>query len=447
MAEDSIVIPFARQFRMRAGFSSLFSLILLAWIASAQARPAQYILFNLIDYSDEAGFGQISRDFMTPENARVRVGVSAIFSYLDQPREQTVKNLKRFLQRAQETGTRVVVQFDGENWWRARPDLWNWWDPKRPGYSSNNRLNVEWAGWSPNDAIKISWRNWGRQIRVLPQPNLMSPRYRAACHDELRVLIPIVLDWWRALPVEKRDLLVGIKLGHESSIGLNAWYYPDGNSLLDRPASEDPTNGLKLDEIPSRGVAQIGYAAVTSAGLRSEGRITEADLAEVVRIHLEDLCRLAAELGVPRDKLFSHCGGWKENELLYQAALNEFSCPGWSFYQHADDPGKDSGAQNAIKRSDAPCWAAVEWLYQGPRQIELWRKALSATLADSRCRYLCIFNWEGVRDSKEILQAVRDVTLPPIRGEIIIKRTAPRGSRSRCRSHASCPTRRTRPAW
>jgi hypothetical protein len=156
-------------------------------------------------------------------------------------------------------------------------------------------------------------------------------------------------------------------------------------------------------------VAQIGYAAVKTAGLRKEGRITEADLAEVVRRHVEDLCRLAAELGVPRDKLFTHVGGWKDNELLYEAALNEFSCPGWSFYKYAADPEKAAGVQQVLKRSTAPYWAAVEWLYQGSSDTDRWRQAITATLSSPRCRYLCIFNFDPLRSSEAVLRAVREV--------------------------------------
>ena len=81
--------------------------------------------------------------------------------------------------------------------------------------------------------MKTAWRNWGKQIRVLPPPNLMSPLYRQACHDEMRVLVPLILDWWMKLPDEKKSLLIGIKIGWESSIGVNAYYYPNGNDLLD----------------------------------------------------------------------------------------------------------------------------------------------------------------------------------------------------------------------
>jgi hypothetical protein len=112
-------------------------------------------------------------------------------------------------------------------------------------------------------------------------------------------------------------------------------------------------------------------------------------------------------LGVPRDRLFTHGAGWKEGELLYRATVNAFSCPGWSFYRHAADPRKDVGVQEALKVSDAPWWAATEWLLPGLREIEPWRQALERTLADRKCRYLCIYNWEGIRDSEPVLEAIR----------------------------------------
>ncbi len=394
---------------MRGYAAALFWFLSLCGSLSVRAEPAQFVLFNISGPSNSGALEQIRQEFKASGDGPVRVGAGAIFSYLRQPRAQTVAAVKQFLRRAQKTDTPVVVQLDGENWWDGRPDLWNWWGATQPGYSPANRMNVEWTGWSPDEAIKIAWRNWGRQIRVPPPPNLMSAAYRRACHEEMRVLIPLVLDWWRALPPDQKHLLVGIKLGWESSIGANAWYYPDGNARLDQPAANDPISGLDAANPPARGVTQIGYAAVKTAGLRNAGEITEADLAEVVRRHLEDLCRLAAELGVPREKLFTHVAGWKENELLYQSGLNQFSCPGWSFYRHAAEPLADAGVQTALSKTDAPFWAAVEWLYQGPREIGPWQRALTATLSSSRCRYVCIYNWEGVCDSSNILQAVRNV--------------------------------------
>jgi hypothetical protein len=42
----------------------------------------------------------------------------------------------------------------------------------------------------------------------------------------MRRLVPIVLEWARSLPPEKKDLFVGLKIGWESSIGVNKFYYP-----------------------------------------------------------------------------------------------------------------------------------------------------------------------------------------------------------------------------
>jgi hypothetical protein len=398
---------------------SIVALILATPLSAREDRATQFILVNRqpgpgwnqirAEPLPREAFDEVTRALPAAPGAGVRIGIGYIFSYFRaETDEPLLASLRRVLELARETDTPVLIQLDGENWWDARPDLWNWWDPALPGYDPANRENVEWSGWTPDHALKIAWRNWGRQLRVRPPPNLMSPRYRAACHEKMAVLIPVVLDWWRALPPEKRDLLVGIKLGWESSIGVNAWYYPDGNDLLDKPAKDDPATGLNAELVPARGVAPIGYAAVKTAGLRSSGEITEADLAEVVRRHLEDLCRAAARLGVPRDRLFTHVGGWKEGEMLFDTAVNEFSCPGWSFYKHAADPRKDAGLQRALKRSDAPWWAATEWLFQGPGEVKAWRDALENTLSDRRCRYLCIYNWEGIRNNEAALDAIRE---------------------------------------
>ena len=394
-------------------YSVLTALVLLSFLLSAQRDAVarqQYLVVNIIPGERyEEVFDQV-RQLQSPKSsADVRLGIGAIFSYLNEPGDQCKSRVLRFLSLAQQYDIPVVVQLDGEQWWEARPDLWNWWDPGRDGYNPRNQWNVEWTGWGPEHAMKIAWRNWGRQIRVLPPPNLMSPLYRQACHDEMRVLVPLVLEWWKPLPDDKKSLLIGIKIGWESSIGVNAFYYPDGNDLLDRPESEDPQKELKADQVPGRGVIASGYAAVATAGLAKSGAIEEKDLAEIVRRHLDDLCALAAELGVPREKLFTHVGGWKEEELLYDAALNRYSCPGWSFYRHANDPSRDKGVQKVLQKSDAPFWGAVEWMLMGTDDEQAWHEAIIRTLSIPKCRYMCIYNWSGIRDNRGAVDAIKSI--------------------------------------
>lgn len=385
---------------------AIMCLLLAAFAGSRAGAQDQYIVVNIAPNEvNKAVFEEIGRMAKDKPPGSVGLGIGAIFSYLNQPRDTSQAQIKEFLSLSEQFSIPVVVQLDGEQWWGNRPDLWNWWDPARPGYNPDNRKNVEWSGWGSEHAVKIAWRNWGRQVRVLPPPNFMSQRYRDACHDEMKILVPLILKWWQALPKEKQHLLIGIKLGWESSIGVNSFYYPNGNALLDQPEKEDPKTGVKGDQLPARGVAAIGYAAVTTAELAKSGELQEAHLARIVAMHLIDLCALAAKLGAPRDKLFTHVAAWKDEELLYDAALNKYSCPGWSFYHYASDPAKDKGVQRALQKNDAPHWAAVEWLVSGDEQA--WKKAIEHTLVDPKCRYLCIYNWQGIKNNQAAIAAIQ----------------------------------------
>ena len=168
-------------------------------------------------------------------------------------------------------------------------------------------------------------------------------------------------------------------------------------------------------------MAQIGYAALKTSGLRTNGMPTESELRDVAQRYLEMLCREAAACGVPRERLFAHGAGWKDGELIYDVPVNRYSCPGWSFYQHAADPRKDAGVQRNLAKSDAPYWAATEWLFQGKQETAAWRNALANTLSDPRCRYVCIFNWESIRSSEAVLQAISE----------LVEASAGRGERTR----------------
>jgi hypothetical protein len=390
--------------------ATLLCALLVLFTGSDVMAQEQYVVVNSAPGEEhELVFKQIQRIAKRKATDRIGLGIGAIFSYLNQPRDQCRDELNRFLSWAERYDIPIVVQLDGEQWWDARPDLWNWWDPERPGYDPENAQNVEWSGWGPEYAMKIAWRNWGTQMRVLPPPNLVSPRYRKACHDEMRVLIPLILQWWKRLPDDKRHLLIGIKLGWESSIGVNAFYYPNGNELLNLPVDKDPHIELKGELVPDRGVRAIGYAAVTTAHLADKGELQENHLAEIVRRHLNGLCALAAGLGVPREKLFTHVGGWKDEELLYDTALNEYSCPGWSFYRYASDPAKDRGVQRALRKSGAPWWAAVEWLLMGKHSEGAWQDAITRTLAIPKCRYMCIYNWSGIKDDPAATEAIEHI--------------------------------------
>lgn len=374
-------------------------------VAKIKHEPAKFILLN--GYLTDADCQKIAATFGKQNNKKVALGIGVIVSYLNGKPETVISKLNDYLNLSSKYNLPIIVQLDGEQWWDYRSDLWNWWDPKTAGYNPANKDNVEWYDWKSDAAVKIGWRNWGSQLRVKPMPNLMSPAYRTACHTEMAKMADAVKTWWKELPEEKKYLFVGIKVGWESAIGVNNWYYPNGNDYLTQPAGNDPKTGL-TSSLPSRGVQTIGYAAVKTAGIAGAGILTDAMQAEVVRRHLEDLSKSLNEQGFPRERLFTHCGGWVDGEALYSSAINQYSCPGWSFYSHSDDPTKDSGAMAALKKNTAPYWAAAEWLLQGDKTKTEWITALQRTLG-GQTRYVCIYNWDLIETNKNAIDAIMEM--------------------------------------
>ena len=383
-----------------------FGLILLHAPPLLAKDAPRYLFFNIApesawnqnhpDSFSRALFDEVANTLRVPENPRLRVGVSYVFSTLESPTNILAQCLRRLLAASEESGVPVLVTLDGQNWWQQRPDLWNWWDPNLPGYNPSNVFNVEWTNWSPTAAVKICWRNWGTQLRVVPAPNIASPRVVAAHLDGLRALVPIIVEWQRRLPQSRKWLFGGVKLGWEAGIGYNAFYYPDGNRYYEQwpqDASHDPTNGLVLANGLSGGVCQLGYAAVKIAGIRDHGDITRDDIAQVTRLYLEKLCRTAHELGLPRDAVFTHQGGtyapW-ERHLPFRPAFNRWSSPGWSFYGLGPREAVPLDAE--MKAAHRQRWAAAEWWW-GAANAADWEDHFRQTLSFRDCRFICVYNW------------------------------------------------------
>ena len=353
-------------------------------------------------------FEEVNRHFADLPDSQMKIASTLIFSYLRSDVEVLKESLKKYLKLAAETDTPVLIKFDGESWWEARPDLWNWWDPDKPGYDPENAKNVEWTDWTSEYALKISWRHWGPQCRIAPAPNLMSPAYREACRDGMDELMPIIMEWWKQLPGNKKHLFIGINVGWESSIGLNAYYYPNGNELIDQPLENDPKFTAIPQDVLDRGKVQIGYAALTTAGIRTGGDITEHDLYEAVRRHLEGLSKHVREFGFPREKIFTH-GTGDFGEKLYDAALNEYASPGWTSYRYGYDPDACEGIIRGLGITDAKYWGIAEWWLQKPRTKEYWIPALEKTMFYPRFRFLCVYHWKRISESPEVIEAIREV--------------------------------------
>jgi hypothetical protein len=388
----------------------------------AAEPPPRYLFFNVAPdgawkqdrpetFTREV-FDQVTNSLRAPENPRLRIGLSFIFSTLETPTKVLAQSLGSLLQRSEECRVPVLVALDGQNWWEHRPDLWNWWDPNTPGYNPANVFNVEWTGWSAKQAVKIGWRNWGNQLRVAPAPNLASPCVVAAHLEPLRTLLPIIVAWQRQLPASRKWLFGGVKLGWEAGIGFNAYYHPDGNHYLEQwphDPSHDPTNSLDLAQGLSGGMSQLGYAALKSSGLKDHGPVLPDDLGQVTQRYLETLCRTAHDAGLDATAIYTHQGGngipWNLH-LPFWAAVNAWSTPGWSFY--GLDPAQAAPLRDAIEKCGHSKWAACEWWWGGADATQ-WEDHLRRTLGFLDCRFICIYNWNPQVFAKQTpaQQAVR----------------------------------------
>ncbi|UCG15322.1 MAG: hypothetical protein JSV19_08480 [Phycisphaerales bacterium] len=369
----------------------------MAW---RQSRPESF---------SAASCREIVETLGTRGNARLRAGVHFPFSILDGDAETLAASLRRLLEAAREADLPVLVTLDGQNWWGYRSDLWNWWDPNAPGYDPDNRLNVEWTDWGPEHAVKICWRDWGRQIRVRPAPNIASPRFLAEHWKQYDVLIPILLEWYGRLPDDRKYLFGGVKLGWETSINVNAYYYADGDRLLAQnpndvsrdPRDHDPAKGWTFGNVP------LGYAAVSTSGLKQRGELTKEDLEKVVYEYLRRCSYEVNRRGVPAHLIFTHQGGtyapW-DKHLSFKAAINEFSIPGWSFYSH--DPPDCGSLRSDLATAGRRQWAASEW-WRGAADEAGWFERFERTLTFERCRLITVYNWETFRTLPEALAAVR----------------------------------------
>jgi hypothetical protein len=358
-------------------------------------------------------FDEVISTINAPANNKLKVGLSFIFDFLSADLDSIQKSLSKFLQLSVETKVPILIQMDGANWWNARPDLWNWWDPKQPGYNPNNRKNVEWTGWDESTAIKVSWRNWGKQLRVLPAPNLASPAVVNAHINALNKLIPSIVIWYNALPAKEKYLLGGVKLGHESSIGVNAYYYKDGNRYVEQMPNStnlDPLDSYNTEAGFSGGLAPLGYAAVKTAGIKNKGRITKADMEQVVYKYLDTLCITTLNLGLPQNLIFTHQGGtyspWQKH-LSFSPASNSHSLPGYSLY--STNPNVAGDLTDVLDRRVVTGWAAAEWWWPGNNKKE-WIYNIEQTLQFKNCRFLTIFNWENsLAKYPDGIEAVKEV--------------------------------------
>ncbi len=283
---------------------------------------------------------------------------------------------------ARKHGIPVHLHFDFHIEWKERPDLWNCFDPKLPGYDPANGRNVEWSDWkgTPN---RVRYLNWGVPQRIAPQMNLTSPVIRQEITRLVSRLIgPALKTEIDRLKEEGREyLFAGITVGSEP--GIDDYSHPDPETA--RLMEEDGTPKTPL-----------GFNALTSRGYgeKHPPRDFRRALAEVNADFVAFCAKQFVDAGIPPSRLYTHVAAPVPQESTtapIRIAFNEYSRPGWTTYPVgplADDFG---AIYSELEKHGSPAWGGVEANVGIPGSWVSWEAYLArhfnhgATLVGINC--------------------------------------------------------------
>lgn len=359
---------------------------------------------------------QIADSLRCPDEDTLRLGVSVVFNILGEAPDTLEAKLRRILALSSRDDIPIYINIDGQNWTDHRPDLWNWWDPSADGYDPANRLNVEWCTWDPESAVKVCWRDWGRQLRVRPALNIFSPRVIEAHRKGFRLLLPVIREWYDALPADRKHLFIGLHIGWEAGFNYNAYHYRGGNDIFDAypdDPSHDPAARTTTDPFsPDSNTEILGHAAAATLGIKNAGELTNGDFEEMIHRYLEMWCREAASFGFTPGQIYTHMGGNYhpfERHLRFWPAINDYSTPGWSLYSL--DPHHAGSLDAEMETAGRRSWAATEWLWLADSPEQILRNIQTAyTFRD--CRMVVYYNWRGLVDNPAAREAIRGLWEP-----------------------------------
>lgn len=359
--------------------------------------PNGWVMGNPYSVTQD-GFDEILKAVGTKGTDDCRLAVSYTFEFGNHPLANVKYGIQSMLDLALKNDVPIILHLDDVNYLDSYPELWNFFDKDGKGYNPENIKNVERYGWSEDDAVKIGWRNWGTQIRVKPAINLVSKAFRAMQKECLDELYPVIAQWYQKLPANKKYLLGGVVIGWELSTYQQSYYYKGGNNLLDKPSTDDPTNG-PYTSLP------LGYAAAQDLGIQTDGVITSETEDKICANFVEFVTQIALNCGIPANRLITHT--FNGGETVYGAGQSGIASiskhkgvmPGWSFYGN-----QITELDQQIDFTGNGPWAAIEFKPDG-----LSGEYLYNVLNYRQCRIVNIYNWESLfYDEDNGVQAVTD---------------------------------------
>jgi hypothetical protein len=262
----------------------------------------------------------------------------------------------------------VMLHFDFHLRWKNRPDLWNWFDPTKPGYKPDNKYNVEWHGWAgpPN---KTSYLNWGVLERLPPNMCFTSKRNR----DEItrivsRVIGPVLREELGKLKAEgKEALFAGVLVGSEP--------------IIDDYSKADPER-MKMMKEDGVKAGPLGYRALLDRGFSADHPPDDFHkaLADIIQETIAFWCKQFVDAGIPAEKLYPHVAAPAPSEMSNApiwTAFNKYSRPGWTTYAVTVLGQSFKPLYDELEKHGNPAWAGVEANAGVPGSVVDWETYLA----------------------------------------------------------------------
>jgi hypothetical protein len=268
---------------------------------------------------------------------------------------------------AREHSLAVMLHFDLHQAWKNRPDLWNWFDPGKPGYNPDNKYNVEWHGWDgpPN---KVHYLNHGVLERLPPNMCFTSKRTRAEVTRIVsRVIGPVLREEIAKLKAQgKEALFAGVLVGSEPSI--------------DDYSKPEPERTKMMQEDGVR-AGPLGYRALLDRGFSADHppKDFRKALAEIVQETIAFWCEQFVNAGIPAEKLYPHVAAPAPIEMMNApiwTAFNKYSRPGWTTYAVELLNESFKPIYDELENRGNPVWAGVEANAGIPGSVVDWETYL-----------------------------------------------------------------------
>ena len=269
---------------------------------------------------------------------------------------------------AREHDMAVMLHFDFHLAWKNRPDLWNWFDPDKPGYNANNKYNVEWHGWDgpPN---KVRYLNHGVLERLPPNMCFTSKRMRAEVTRIVsKVIGPVLREEIAKLKAEgKEALFAGVLVGLEPSIDDYSKPNPEQMKMM------------KEDGVPA---GRLGYRALLDRGFSADNPPDDfrKALAKIIQETIAFWCEQFVDAGIPAEKLYPHVAAPAPIEMMNApiwTAFNKYSRPGWTTYAVEVLGESFKPIYDELEEHGSPAWAGVEANAGMPGSVVDWETYLA----------------------------------------------------------------------